>query len=290
MTDELNTVVVDQADKWPEAASVKGSTIIDTFGGQMEFEYRAMSYAEYMAQNEEVPDPVPPMREINGMERPDLDNPDHQLAEAECSFKRMVRAIDMCWRSLPGDNLGEKVKWVQENFYREGEIIHLYQQIMRVSGLSAGAPVMPVSTASVVKADPQSWATNSRHRVGYAIRRAGVELVFELSGLSQVKQNQIASATRPPDPPMKPKKNRLTGRPEGTFADVNDEKYRRACADMKKFERVLQLEAALPFSIPGTTNEDRHEWLGKRPAFEVLNLLSHLNANVTSYRERSDFI
>ena len=64
--------------------------------------------------------------------------------------------------------------------------------------------------------------------------------------------------------------------------------YVQAVRQAEVYEGTLQLEAAL-FSFPGATVQEKAAWLEQRPVFEVRALLTHLDRNVLSYRERVDF-
>jgi len=283
-------IKVTSPEHWPEAVTVKDQVQMDTLQGPMIFEIRAQSYGEDIQLVEDVPDPKPPTRESRGITIEDRENEDYVAAANAAFFKRVVGTIDQCWKKIPGDDLAAKAHWVSEHAWRPGEINHLYNAILALSGLHAGEAIVPEALAKPIVADPDTWALSSQVRVAYMISRAGQRLTFELTGLSQLKQNQIVMACKPPEPPLKPIHDKITGKRTGVEPDLNDAKYKAAVQAADQYERVMKLELALPFKLPGDTNEQKLEWLKKRPVYEVRGLLMHLNHNILSYRNRSDFI
>lgn len=282
-TKEPVLVTVNKPEDWPEAKDVKSTVEIETLNGIMEFDIRALSYGEDEELEERLHRPTAPEENASVAEKAIYAEQLRDLWMA-----RIVSIIDMCWQPLPGDNISDKIKWSAENFRRNGELEYLSNLILSLSGMNGGQ-IEPNVAAPKVKADPANWAKQSQARTNYLISRAGVTLAFPMVGLSQLKQNQIQAATRPPQPPERPKKHRLTGRVEGMEPNLNDPGYKKACTMVAEQRKVLQLEAALPFELPGADLNEKYAWLRKRPAYEIISLLGHLYHNLTGYRTRKDF-
>lgn len=281
-------VVVTSPELWPASKEVKDTTYLDSNNSQLAFEIRALSYGEYADFADEYPVPKPPVREMRGIREDNYDDAEFLKAQAHYSLRRMVSAIDSCWKPFTGTTLEEKTSWVETNINRPGELIALYNAIMDLSGLKMGEAVQLDAKPISITADPDVWAKQSKSRSGYKMTRAGASLVWELVGISRLQQNQITAMTPKPEPPLRPIDNAVTGRRVSMAPDANDPAYRKALILANRQEDVLTLEASL-FQLPGSTVNDKYQWLRERPAFEVHNLLYFLSTTILSYQSRSDF-
>jgi hypothetical protein len=270
--------------------------VLDTLSdaGSLAFNLRAMSTGELRELETQLPLPEAPIVGIgaSGVEQSDPDDPTFQAAYAAAHFGRWVMWIDKCWKPLPGATQGEKVKWAEENLWRNGEITTLFNAVRTLSGLGSGRAAMSsAAVVATVEADPETWAKASQvARLSYQIPHEKEVLIFEVAGLSKLRVNQIRETCQPPAPPMRPERHKLTKKPiPGTERpDYTDPGYQQALKDAAMCENCLLLEAAL-FPFPGGSREEKRQWLDLRPAYEVGALLGHLVGNVLSYRSRVDF-
>jgi hypothetical protein len=288
---KIQEIKVAKPEDWPAATEVKTTFTLDTLSGPLAFNLRAMSACELRELEAQLPVPEAPLvkgASRGGEEQRDFNDPDFLERLANTHFARWVMWIDKCWKPLPGATQTEKVKWAEENLWRNGEVTALWNQLRTLSGLGTGTAGTSSVVAPVKEADPETWAAASQAvKVPYKIPHELEVLVFELAGLSQLTVNHIRDMVRPPPPPMKFQTHVATQRPiPGTeFPDRTDPVYQQAVQDAELFENCLLLEAAL-FQLPGATKEAKRQWLDQRPCFEVIALWNHLNRNVLEYRSR----
>ena len=277
---DSNEVAVSAPDAWPAATDVHTSFTLDTLSGvPLTFNLRAMSHGELLALETQLPIPeAPVVRTLrDGTEVRDEDSMAYQEQLAELHFSRWVMWIDKCWKPLPGATQTEKVKWVEANLWRNGELTALFNRLRKLSGLGTGTPCLSV-TQTAQEADPENWAKASQAaRFAYKIPHPDKVLVFDLAGLSQLRVNQIRDTCRPPEPPMMPEIHKVTRKPiPGTDRpDYTDPGYQQALKAAVFYENCMLLEAAL-FAFPGGTKEEKLAWLDQRPAYEVGALLAAL--------------
>lgn len=291
--DEIKEIKVAKPEDWPVATEVRTAFVLDNLSASsLSFNLRAMSYGELRQLEEQLPIPEAPVIKMRGgIEERDIENLDYQEKLATTHFTRWITWIDKCWKPLPGANQNEKVKWAEENLWRNGEVTAIFNQLRKLSGLGTGQPVVSKAVVEIKEADPETWAKASQAtRLAYKIPHENAVLVFELCGLSQLKVNQIREMCRPPAPSMRPEMHKITKKPiPGTeVPDYSEPNYQQALKESTSYENCLLLEAAL-FPFPGGTKEEKLKWLSARPAFEVIALSNHLANNVISYRERVDF-
>ena len=278
---------------WPAATEVRKTFVLDTqsAAGSLAFNLRAISTVELRELEEQTPLPEAPVVGIgqSGVEDRDFSDSTFQAAWGAVHFSRWVMWLDKCWKPLPGTTQSEKVKWAEENLWRNGEIAVLFNAVRKLSGLGTGQPATSQKVA-VIEADPETWAKASQAaRLAYRIPHDDAKqvLVFELTGLSQLKVNQIRETCQPPEPPMMPERHKMTKKPiPGTERpDRTDPGYQKALKESVYYENCLLLEASL-FPFPGSTREEKRAWLDQRPAFEVSALLAYLTDDVIGYRGR----
>ena len=302
-TDEVvnKEIKVAKPEDWPAATEVRTTlTIVTLSGPPLAFNLRAMSAGELRELEASLPIPeAPVVRQARRgeEEQRDFQNPAFLEKLSSTHFSRWVVWLDKCWKPLPGNTQAEKIRWAEENLFRNGELTRIWQEARKLSGLGTGmAAASPVTETAAKEADPETWAKAGQGvRVGYKIHHETEWLVFDLAGLSQLKVNQVRDACRPPPPPMRPemRKDPITGKrkpvPNSAEPDPTDPLYVQAVKEAELYENCLLLEAAM-FPFPGSTKQEKLAWLDQRPCYEMIALANFLSGSVLSYRERiADF-
>lgn len=299
IADQLSTIqekienfvhIVRSPDDWEPATAIVSVCSLDGLAGPSDFPIRALSYKEHAANLAESPPPTPPKIKIGGIEQFDRNNQRFIEEDAAATFNRMVRIIDSCWSTIPGDGLGEKVAWAAENLWRESEIIKLYGDIMSLSGLgNSFRQPLDVAPESAIVTSAETWAARSKATNVCCFRRMKKTIGFELRPISRLVSSQIDLATKPPDVPMRPKLGMIRGGTPEFVPDVNDAKYKSKVRQMDERRTIMYLEESLSFKIPGGVHEEKMDWLGARPAFEVIGVSGFITNNINNYRDRVDF-
>jgi hypothetical protein len=127
----------------------------------------------------------------------------------------------------------------------------------------------------------------------FRMSRPGEDYIIEipLKQLSEKVKSQIDEQTPDPIPPSKPGKNPASGKVDAAYPEYawNDPGYKRKKRANDRKKDILRLEAILPFSIPGTTIEEKYSWIGDRLLGDVLKLRNFVDGEVVNYRKRFNF-
>jgi hypothetical protein len=78
----------------------------------------------------------------------------------------------------------------------------------------------------------------------------------------------------------------MTPRP---VPDVNDAGYIAKLAELESYRRVLMIEAATGWTLPGATVAEKNAWLGDRPCDEVVRLSAFIEGTSGAARTAASF-
>lgn len=286
---KIEVINVTSAELWTAAADVRQEVSIKSVEGSFTFDVRALSYAEDQKIMKDYPNPEVPEVQRGRMVVRNYEDEKYLDACAEQRFKRMVASIDLCWDVIPGDSIDEKSKWAQENIWRGGDMKNLYSQIMAVSGFGAGAKKDEDCLGVKIK-KASDWVKASRAPSVYKFTRGKAETHFNVTGIKGTTVKQIETSTNPGPAPLEFQTGPLgVDKKAPKIPNPKDPKYVQRCEELSEARRVLWLDEALGFKIPGDTMEDKVKWLGARPTGEVNELVGFLSTDIMSYRDRVDF-
>ncbi len=284
-------ITVDEPSKWLAAKDVKTEISINSVEGEFKFDVRALSYTEdqHIVKSYPIPDP-PEVKRGRAVIR-DYEDQKYLDACAEMRFRRMVATIDLCWNTIPGDDINEKSKWAEDNLWRGGDMKNLYGQIMGVSGFGSGKK-RDESCLAVKINKPEDWIKASRAPSIYTFKRGNVEYNFNVTGIKGTRVKEIETSTNPgPAPTEFP--IGVMGKPDTKATPIpnpKNPKYVQRCEELAQARRVLWLDECLGFKIPGESMAEKVQWVGDRPSGEINELVGFLQLDVMSYRDRTDFM
>lgn len=114
---------------------------------------------------------------------------------------------------------------------------------------------------------------------------------FPLKGLSAERREEIEKAVVDPTPPLIPKRHMVTNKPipGQTEQNLDDPGYLSAMHRASSRRTILYLNACLPFRIPGETEDQQIEWLGKRLMGDVQQINEFINDKIFGIEGRYNF-
>lgn len=278
-------LVVDSPDKWPEAASFcVRRTIPNTKIG---IPIRGISYEDFDRIQEEYAIPAAPEPKSPGYEA-------LRAAREDAILAKEVALIEISTgMKIPGDDSKEKVEFVKAKGKSDVDGLLSYVQDFGCCWVEGDAQTPLVSQyqslceeESVESATPFAmWSDAKDSSYSFIFQRPHDNFIceFPLRGISSEKDTAIRKATDPGEPECIPYKDPISGRISGVRHNPNDHKWLKRANKMQKKALILYLEATLPFSIPGETEEERAKWLGKRLIGDVAALKRYIDRNVTSF-------
>jgi len=292
-------VQVDSPDKWPEAKDVRYEWMFDSLQGKVAFNLRAISRTEEDEIIAAVPTPT----------RSD----DKPKAEAERESQMTMAmfallTIERGWGGVfPGKTPKEKVEWADENLAGQ---IGVYEGVRStiealsgygtmtewliprdksgrtaaVTGSDAQAAITPVSIAN-----PEAWAKIATGDQVYRIHRAGLTYEWPIRPVNVKRDREISKQTEDPEPPQVQQYSPGINRPCGSKPNPDDPAYIATLERNMRIRRMLHIEAALPFDIPGANEDEKCAWLAQRPAGDVKNLYHFVTVDMHNLGMATDF-
>lgn len=292
MNEAMDTVRVrvDAPEKWPEAKDINFRWTFKALQGLLAFDLRAISRME----EDEILKMVP--RGKDAIER----------QNAMAMF--VILTIERGWgKTFPGETPAAKVAWIEEQLTGQ---MGVYQEMNAAiqalsgyatldqwliprdkSGRNAAALDRSVEamTETVEIDDPAAWAKIAMGEQFYRIHRAGITYEWPVQPVPVKRDREISKLTEDPDAPMVVQHAPGTGRPCGSKPNPDDPAYLATLTRNAHLRQMLHIEAALPFELPGTNDEEKCAWLAQRPAGDVDALYKFVTRDIHNLSLATDF-
>jgi hypothetical protein len=285
-------VVVDSPDAWPEASSLVGEKIL-TFGEtKLRFKSHGVSYDEYIA--------IQHTHHIPEWSKKEADPTPEFIAERTMAVTdRRIALIEATMRKpVPGKTHDEKRSWLQSKTQGEIDALISFVNSHGCAWLDSNTRTTLISqyqaiceqNAMIVNVDSlECWGSALESKYFFLLQRPYDPYIteFQLRGLKREDVLRIQKECSPGDPPLLATHD-AGGRINGTVPNHSDPNYQLKMNKANKKELLMYLQLAMPFEIPGTTEVERMEWLGKRVVGDLTLLKQFIETRILSYQGELD--
>lgn len=288
-------LVIDNQEKWDDANSFLFECLLP-FPGQkkkLKIPITGISYGQYedIENRHRIPD------------RPEAGAPEMSIQryEKEKSIAlqhRKIEIFELCTgKAIPGATQDAKSQWLDQLSSGDTEIF-FERLVNEFFNLESGQMVrdyeqdQDIETVDFTSFD--DWSKLSNTGSFFRMHRQHEDYIceFPLKKLSEDRKKEIELACKDPQPPSKPGKNPATGRIDPSFPEYNynDARFLAALKVNNQKRMVMIFDELLPFTIPGSTTEEKNRWISKKLVGDVIQLRAFIEGNIMDYRARLNFI
>ncbi len=288
----FNFLVIDKPDLWLPANLFTSEFTMPIIGKNKAIKFRlnGISYSQWekMEFDYRTPDEMPRNTKTEIIA--------YEEAVEKIKNKRKVYLFELSTgKKIEGETIEQKIENLQrigvgesdalyakiiDSFAMDGTILQSYNSLIS-------------SNTEVIEADSfDIWCSSSESGYSLRMQRRFEDFIIEIP-LKQLKEStkkEIEEATREDLPPSRHGKNQM-GRIDPSVIEYNyDDPKWKASRKVKARKRlVMQLDALLPFQIPGTTYEEKYNWIGDRLLYDVLTMRNFIDTELFEYSSRINF-
>lgn len=290
--ESFKVLSIDSPDKWKNAEENTSDFTIRSGEGSYSLSLKGVSLADWEKVEDEVKFPS------HLTDKKDSEKSNAELEEQnKLSMHRKVLIFEKSFGNIPGETVDEKIEFLKDRV--PGEVDSISDFIGRElcnfkdgARLSSYILLIEASKTPVNLSSFDNWSTASETKYIFRFQRVYDEFITEipLKGVSAKDKESIEIETKFPEPPMLPKRL-ANGRFDPSQLEPNTEEtsYVTACKLNGRKRMVMYMDKCLSFELPGTTVEEKYEWLSGRLVGDVIRLQEFINRRILSYEEQYDF-
>lgn len=271
---EFKVITIDSHEKWQKASDISFVKEIVIDGKKIKFNLKCVSLGRFKYINENYPMPE---RDTNAS----MEDQKEAVSDAEISLmqaRRRVLYFEGCsGKLLPGKDLDDKARILL------GKPVDLIDRVFEIVNNHACASIdndqsleynaLRSKHAEVIEVnDIESFLSdeNLASRM-FAFGRPFDDIVIEipLKTIASQRRSEIEESFKIPSPPQRPGKNFDVQNPVAWYDEPH---YVAKVRNIRNRKFLAFLEECLMFKIPGTTEDEKTEWLNERPVGDILKL------------------
>ena len=228
-----------------------------------------------------------------------LGEPSPQFQERAKSAKdgKMIAIIEASTgKPIPGPDLAGKMAWLASRSATQVEALDRFVRFYACG--FADRSVDPRSTFTsgesknpVIMDSFDQWTLASETSHFFRMDRINDDYILEfpLRGVDTETVRKIQEQYKPKDPPQIPQRDE-SGRPtKNPVSNVNDIQWIKSVRAQTQKSTLAWLTACLPWTIPGANDQEKMQWIYKRPVGEVFRLTKFIESEVAQFSGGVDF-
>lgn len=296
---DFKVLVVDSPDKWKAASELKHDFSMPLPGSQtsIKFPMQGISYSQWEDTERNT---LLPEAEINEETNKPIVTAEFTNERERMISLRRLRLLEIsvgC--SIPGATDDDKIDWLQERSNGDIEALHTVINSV-VGGMNDGPILTRYQTVSRSSSEGNviafksfdDWTVASESSCYFRVQHYMEDFIteFPLRNIPKKLKMEIDEQTKDPEPPKIMKRD-SAGKLDFKSFEFNfrDPHYIKKSIAVQHKRMVMLCEATLMFELPGSSMQDKWNWLSSRLFGDVHRLETFISDSILGVGSRFNF-